>query len=94
MLIFAMFMSACGAVIVMSSAYVASCTESGGSGMSEVYMLKGMGEMTPPCGTPYLKLAFCRIMVPECCVCHASFNLVCDVSEYGMWYVSVCEFIY
>ena len=30
------FMSACGAVIVMSSAYVVSCTESGGSGMSEV----------------------------------------------------------
>ena len=34
MLTFAMFMSACGAVIVMSSAYVVSCTESGGSGMS------------------------------------------------------------
>ena len=31
---FAMFMSVCGAVIVMSSAYVVSCTESGGSGMS------------------------------------------------------------
>ena len=36
MLTFAMFMLACGAVIVMSSAYVVSCTESGGSGMSEV----------------------------------------------------------
>ena len=36
MLTFAMFMSACGAVIVMSSAYVVICTESGGSGMSEV----------------------------------------------------------
>ena len=38
MLAFAMFMSACGAVIVivMSSAYVVSCTESGGSGISEV----------------------------------------------------------
>ena len=35
-LTYAMFMSACGAVIVMSSAYVVSCTESGGSGMSEV----------------------------------------------------------
>ena len=32
MLAFAMFMSVC----VMSSAYVVSCTESGGSGMSEV----------------------------------------------------------
>ena len=56
MLIFAMFMSACGAVIVMSSAYVVSCTESGGSGMSEMYMLKSMGERTPPCGTPDLNL--------------------------------------
>ena len=36
MLAFAIFMSACGAVIVISSAYVVSCTESGGSGMSEV----------------------------------------------------------
>ena len=34
MLAFAMFMSVCGAVMVMSSAYVVSCT--GGSGMSEV----------------------------------------------------------
>ena len=23
-------------------------------------------------------------MVPECCVCHASFDVVCDVSEYGV----------
>ena len=36
MLAFAMFMSVCGAVIVMSSAYVVSCIESGGSVMSEV----------------------------------------------------------
>ena len=36
MLTSAMSMSACGAATVMSSAYVASCTESGGSGMSEV----------------------------------------------------------
>ena len=36
MLTFAICMSVCGAVIVMSSAYVVSCTESGGSGMSEV----------------------------------------------------------
>ena len=36
MLNVAMFMSACGAVIVVSSAYVVSCTESGVSGISEV----------------------------------------------------------
>ena len=36
MLAFAMFMPVCGAVIVMWSAYVVSCTEPGGSGMSEV----------------------------------------------------------
>ena len=58
MLAFAMFMSACGSVIVMSSAYVVSCTESGGRGMSKVYMLKSMGERTPPCRTPYLNWRF------------------------------------
>ena len=36
MLAFAMSMSVCGAVMAMSSAQVVSCTESGGSGMSEV----------------------------------------------------------
>ena len=36
MLAFTMFMSVCGAVIIMSAAYVVSCTESGGSGISEV----------------------------------------------------------
>ena len=35
MLTFVTFMSACGVVIAMTSAYVESCTESGGSGMSE-----------------------------------------------------------
>ena len=35
MLAFTMFMSVCGAVIVMSSAYVVSFTESGCSGKSE-----------------------------------------------------------
>ena len=82
MLDFTMFMSVCGAVIVMSSAYVVCCTESGGRGVSEVYMLKSIFERTPPCGTP------------ECCVCLESFDVVCDVSEYSMWYVNVCEFVY
>ena len=36
MLAFAMFMSVCGAVIVMSSAYVVSCTESVWVGCLEV----------------------------------------------------------
>ena len=35
-------------------------------------------------------------MVPVCWVCHASLDVVCDVSEYGVWYVSlsinVCMF--
>ena len=61
MLAFAMFMSMCGAVIVMSSAYVVICTESGGSGMSEVYMLNSMGERTPHCGTPDLNRRFVHV---------------------------------
>ena len=36
MLAITIYMSLGGAVIVMSSAYVVSCSESGGSGMSEV----------------------------------------------------------
>ena len=36
-------------------------------------------------------------MVPECCVCHASIDVVCDVSEYGMLVcvslsINVCMF--
>ena len=54
MLAFAMSMSACGAAMAMSSAQVVSCTESGGSGTSEVQMLKSMGDRTPPRGTPDL----------------------------------------
>ena len=48
-------------------------------------MLKSMDERTPPCGTQDLNWPF----VDECCVCHASFDVVCDVSEYGMWYFSL-----
>jgi len=33
--------------------------EEGGCGMSEVYMLKSMGERTPPCGTPDLLFFMC-----------------------------------
>ena len=58
MLTTAMLMSACDAVIVMSSAYVVICTESGSSGISEVQMLKSMGERTLPCGTPDLNWRF------------------------------------
>lgn len=37
---------------VMSSAYVMVFTFAGGSGRSDMYMLKSVGERTPPCGTP------------------------------------------
>ena len=41
--------------MVMSSAYVISLHVGvGGSGMSEEYRLKSVGESTPPCGTPDL----------------------------------------
>ena len=50
----AMFMSLCVDVIVMSSAYVVSFTSTCGVGVSDVYMLKSVGDSTPPCGTPFL----------------------------------------
>ena len=37
--------------MVMSYAYVVSFT---GVGMSDAYMLKRMGDQTPPCGIPLL----------------------------------------
>ena len=50
---FAMFMSLCLDVMVMSSAYVVSFTGAC-VGMSDVYMLKSLGDKTPPYGTPVL----------------------------------------
>ena len=49
MFAFAMFMSLCVDVMVMSSAHVVSFTGVCGVGMSDVYMLKSMGDRTPPC---------------------------------------------
>lgn len=46
--VFAMSMFLCVVVIVMSSAYVVSCVYLGGGGMSAVYMLKSVGDRTPP----------------------------------------------
>ena len=46
--------SLCVDVMVMSSAYVVSFTGACGVGVSDVYMLKSVGDSTPPCGTPFL----------------------------------------
>ena len=54
MFAFAMFMSLCVDVMVMSSAYVISSTAACGVGVSDVYMLKSVGDSTPPCGKPFL----------------------------------------
>ena len=50
----AMFMSLCVDVMVMSSAYVVSFTGAYGVGGSDVYLLKSVGDSTPPCRTPFL----------------------------------------
>ena len=49
--------------IVMSSAYVIMCTFSGGCGMSDVYMLKSVGDRTPPCGTPVCCILICDFVL-------------------------------
>ena len=54
MFAFAMFMSLCVDVMVMSSAYVVSFTGTCGVGLSDLYMLKIVGDSTPPCGTTFL----------------------------------------
>ena len=48
------FKYVCVVESVMSSVYVMSCVCLGDGGMYMVYMLKGVGERTPPCGTPVL----------------------------------------
>ena len=47
-------MSLCVDVMVMSSAYGVICTGVCGVGVSDVYMLNGVNDKTPPCGTPVL----------------------------------------
>ena len=49
-----MFMPLCVDVMVMSSAKVGSFTGGCGVGVSDVHMLKSVGDRTPPCGTPFL----------------------------------------
>ena len=49
-----MFMSLCVNVMVLSSAYVVSFTGACGVGLSDVYMLKSVGDRTPLCETPFL----------------------------------------
>ena len=46
--------SLCVDVMVMSSAYIVSFTGACGVGVSDVYMLKSVGDNRPPCGTPFL----------------------------------------
>ena len=64
---FAMFMSLCVYGMVMSSAYVVSFTGACGVGVSDVHMLNGVDDRTPPCGTPVLNW---------CCVYVLSLNVV------------------
>ena len=33
-------------------------------------------------------------MVPECCVCRVSLDVVSDVSQHGVWHVRLCESVY
>ena len=54
MFAFAMSISLCVDVMVMSSAYVVSFTGACVVEVSDVYILQSVGDTTPPCGTPVL----------------------------------------
>ena len=41
-------------VMVMSSAYVVNFAGACVVGVSDLFMLKSVGDSTPPCGTPFL----------------------------------------
>ena len=45
-----------------------------------MYMLKSVGDSTPPC-----ELELCSCFVSECGVCFAAFDVVCDVFDNGVW---------
>ena len=51
---FAMVISLCVDVMAMSSALVVRFAGARGVGVPDVYMLKSVGDSTPPCGTPFL----------------------------------------
>ena len=53
MFAFAIFMSLWVDVMVMSSAYVVSFTGACDVGVSDVYMMKSVGNSMPPCGTQF-----------------------------------------
>ena len=60
---FAMFMSLCVDVMLMSSAYVVNFTSACGVGVSDVYMLKSVGDIKSPCGTPFLNCRCVDVLV-------------------------------
>ena len=51
-----------------------SFTDDCGVGVSDVYMLKSVGDMMPPCGTPFLNWRCVDV------VCNEFDNVVWDVS--------------
>ena len=53
-------------------------------------MLKSMVRGTPPCGTPDLNCRFVDVWFLNVVYAIASLDVVCDVSEYGVWYVRLC----
>ena len=54
MFYFAIFISLCDDVMVMSSVYIVNFTVACGVRLLDVYMLNHVGNRTPPCGIPVL----------------------------------------
>ena len=63
--VFVVFKFLCVVKMVIS-AYVMSCVCLGGGGMSEVYMLKSVGERMPFCVTPVLNWRWVDVYVLLC----------------------------
>ena len=54
MYVLADFCPVCVNHMAIPSAYEVKCSDAGGCGMSDVYMVKSVGECTLPCGAPVL----------------------------------------
>ena len=88
MFAFAMFMSLCVDVICVGLSFTVAC----GVGVSDVYMLKSVGDSTLPCGTPFLNWRCVHVLFLN--VCSAAFDVVCDVFCGMFVWCSLCVRVY
>ena len=83
------YLLVCVDVMGMSYAYEVSCSGAGGRVMSDVYVLKNVGEGRLLEGRQfYIDVVW--MCVSKCCVYFAPSDVVCYEFDNGVWDVCVC----